>query len=103
MRISLWDRLKGSPVKIIQASCMAALTLCLAGEALADDLQTVGDSESLGFSARLLERITSGFEAERVKGDPSVFVGAIARGGKLAYLQPIGFEDPDKKIPMRPD
>ena len=82
---------------------MAALTLCLAGVALADDLQTVGDSDSLGFSARRLERITSWFEAQSEKGDPSGLVVAIARGGKLAYLQPIGFEDPDKKIPMRPD
>jgi CubicO group peptidase (beta-lactamase class C family) len=96
-------RLKGSPMKIVQASCMVALTLCLAGVALADDLQTVGDPESLGFSARRLERITSWFEAQSEKGDPSGFVVAIARGGKLAYLQPTGFEDHDKKIPMRPD
>ena len=82
---------------------MAALTLCLAGVALADDLQSVGDSDSLGFSARRLERITSWFEAQSKKGDPSGFVVAIARGGKLAYLQPTGFEDHDKKIPMRPD
>jgi hypothetical protein len=33
---------------------MAALMLCLAGVALADDLQTVGNSDSLGFSARRL-------------------------------------------------
>jgi CubicO group peptidase (beta-lactamase class C family) len=90
-------------MKTIQASCMAALTLCLASVALADDLQTVGDSDSLGFSARRLERITSWFEAQTKKGDPSGFVVAIARGGKLAYLQPTGFEDHDKKIPMRPD
>jgi CubicO group peptidase (beta-lactamase class C family) len=99
----VWDCLKGSPVKIIQASCMAALTLCLAGVALADDLQTVGDSDSLGFSARRLERMTSWFRAQSEKGDPSGFVVAIAQGGKLAYLQPIGFEDHDKKTPMRPD
>ena len=90
-------------MKIIQASCMAALTLCLAGVALADDLQTVGDSDSLGFSARRLERITSWFEAQSEKGDPSGFVVGIARGGKLAYLQATGFEDHDKKMPMRPD
>ena len=54
MGIPVWSRLKGSPMKIIQASCMAALTLCLAGAALADDLQTVGDPDSLGFSARRL-------------------------------------------------
>ena len=64
---------------------------------------TVGDPESLGFSARRLERITSWFEARTKKGDPSGFVVAIARGGKLAYLQATGFEDHDKKIPMRPD
>lgn len=71
--------------------------------ALADDLQSVGDPDSLGFSARRLERMTSWFEAQSAKGDPSGFVVAIARGGKLAYLQPTGFADHDKKIPMRSD
>jgi CubicO group peptidase (beta-lactamase class C family) len=103
MRIPVWGRLKNSPMKIIQASCMAAFTLCLAGAALADDLQTVGDPDTLGFSARRLARMTSWFEAQTKKGDPSGFVVAIARGGKLAYLQPTGFADHDKKIPMRPD
>ena len=45
---------------------MAALTLCLAGAALADDLQTVGDPDSLGFSAKRLARITSWFEAQHL-------------------------------------
>ena len=90
-------------MKIIQASCMAALALCLAGTALADDLRAVGDSDSLGFSARRLARITSWFEAQTKKGDPSGFVVAIARDGKLVYLQPTGFADRDRKIPMRPD
>nr|WP_246751872.1 serine hydrolase domain-containing protein [Bradyrhizobium diazoefficiens] len=82
---------------------MAALMLCLGGMAHADDLQTVGDPDSLGFSARRLARMTSWFEAQTKKGDPSGFVVAVARGGKLAYLQPIGFEDHDKKMPMRAD
>src|SRR3954447_27005145 len=90
-------------MKIIRASRMAVLTLCLAGVALADDLQTVGDPDSLGFSARRLARMTSWFEAQSEKGDPSGFVVGIARGGKLAYLQATGFEDLDKKMPMRPD
>jgi len=87
----------------VSLTALAALTLCLAGAALADDLQTVGDPDSLGFSARRLERMTSWFEAQSETGDPSGFVVAIARGGKLAYLQPTGFADHDKKIPMRPD
>ena len=73
------------------------------GAALADDLQTVGDPDSLGFSARRLARMTSWFEAQSEKGDPSGFVVGVARGGKLAYLQATGFEDHDKKMPMRPD
>jgi CubicO group peptidase (beta-lactamase class C family) len=71
--------------------------------ALADDLQSVGDPDGLGFSARRLERMTSWFKAQSAKGDPSGFVVAVARGGKLAYLQAIGFEDHDRTMPMRPD
>src|SRR4051812_35090514 len=89
-------------MKIIQASCMA-LTLCLTGAACAGYLQTVGDPDMTGFSARRLARMTSWFESQTKKGDPSGFVVAIARGGKLAYLQPTGFADHDRKIPMRPD
>ncbi|MGV7215868.1 serine hydrolase [Bradyrhizobium sp. UFLA05-112] len=90
-------------MKIVRASCMAVVMLCLTGAALADDLQTVGDPDSLGFSARRLARITSWFEAQTKKDDPSGFVVAIARNGKLAYLQPTGFADHDKTIPMRAD
>lgn len=84
-------------MKIIQASFMAAITLCLAGTALADDLQIIVDPDSLGFSGRRLGRMTSWFEAQSEKGDPSGFVVGIARGGELAYLQATGFEDHDKK------
>lgn len=91
-------------MKLIQASsCLAALMLCLGGVAHADDLQTVGDPDGLGFSPRRLARMTSWFEAQTKKGDSSGFVVAVARGGKLAYLQPIGFADHDKAIPMRTD
>ncbi|WP_420970186.1 serine hydrolase [Bradyrhizobium sp. B120] len=88
---------------VVLLAALAALTLCPAGAALADDLQTVGDPDSLGFSARRLARMTSWFEAQSEKGDPSGFVVGIARGGKLAYLQATGFEEHDKKMPMRPD
>jgi CubicO group peptidase (beta-lactamase class C family) len=84
-------------------TALTMLTLCLAGAALADDLQIVGNPDTLGFSARRLARMTSWFEAQSQKGDPSGFVVGIVKDGKLAYLQPTGFEDHDKKIPMRPD
>ncbi len=88
---------------VVLFAALAALALGPAGAALADDLQTVGDPDSLGFSARRLARMTSWFEAQSEKGDPFGFVVGIARGGKLAYLQATGFEDHDKKMPMRPD
>ncbi|WP_244064659.1 serine hydrolase domain-containing protein [Bradyrhizobium sp. Ce-3] len=88
---------------VVLLAALAALTLCPAGAALADDLQTVGDPDSLGFSPRRLARMTSWFEAQSEKGDPTGFVVGIARGGKLAYLQATGFEDQDKKTPMRQD
>jgi CubicO group peptidase (beta-lactamase class C family) len=84
-------------------TALTMLTLCLAGAAFADDLQIVGNPDTLGFSARRLARMTSWFEAQSQKGDPSGFVVGIVKDGKLAYLQPTGFEDHDKKIPMRPD
>ncbi|WP_050628754.1 serine hydrolase domain-containing protein [Bradyrhizobium viridifuturi] len=87
----------------VSLTSLVALTLCMGGVALADDLQTVGDPDSLGFSAKRLARMTSWFEAQSQKGDPSGFVVGIVKDGKLAYLQPTGFEDHDKKIPMRPD
>ena len=85
-------------MKVIRATCTIVLMFCLAGVAFADDLTTVGDPKSLGFSAPRLERITSWFAAHSTTGDPSGFVVAIARDGKLAYLQATGFEDQDKKF-----
>jgi len=89
MGIPVWDRLKGSPMKIIQASCMAALTLCLAGVALADDLQTVGDSDSLGFSAPRLARIISWFEAQSEKGDPFAYEIGVSEATIKAHVSAI--------------
>lgn len=103
MGLRLLASSEGLPMKLIQAACLAALMLCLGRVAHADDLQTVGDPDSVGFSARRLARMTSWFEAQTKKGDPSGFVVAVARGGKLAYLQPVGFADHDKAIPMRTD
>lgn len=103
MGLQLLGSSEGLPMKLIQASRMAALMLCLGGVAHAADLQTVEDPDSLGFSARQLARMTSWFEAQTKRGDPSGFVVAVARGGKLAYLQPIGLADHDKTIPMRTD
>lgn len=61
------------------------------------------DPGSLGFSARRLARIAPWYQAQIDAGALPGAVVAIARNGKLAYLQAIGFQDRAKTIPMKPD
>ena len=61
------------------------------------------DPGSLGFSASRLARIAPWYRAQIDAGALPGAVVAIARQGKLAYLQAIGFQDRAKTVPMRPD
>ena len=79
------------------------LALCLSTAAFAGDLATVDNPESLGFSAARLQRIGSWYQARIDAGAFPGAVVAIARNGKLAYLEAIGFQDNAKTIPMKPD
>ncbi|MBV9562343.1 MAG: serine hydrolase [Bradyrhizobium sp.] len=83
-----------------------AIALCVPGAAFADELTTPGDANSLGFSAARLARIAPWYQARFESFSPSDgllpgAVVAIAKGGKLAYLQAIGFQDRAKTIPMK--
>jgi CubicO group peptidase (beta-lactamase class C family) len=83
-----------------------AIALCLSGAACADELATSGDAKSLGFSAARLARIAPWYQARFDAFPPSDglvpgAVVAIAKGGKLALLQAIGFQDRAKTIPMQ--
>jgi CubicO group peptidase (beta-lactamase class C family) len=81
-----------------------ALALCLSTAAFADDLATVNDPQSLGFSAARLARIAPWYQARFDSLSEGLVPGAvvaIAKGGKLAYLQAIGFQDRAKTIPMK--
>src|SRR5450631_3449463 len=87
-------------------SCAAVLALCLSGVAIADDLTTVANPEDVGFSAVLLARIAPWYQARFDSFSPPDglvpgAVVAIAKGGKLAYLQAIGFQDRAKTKPMK--
>jgi CubicO group peptidase (beta-lactamase class C family) len=83
-----------------------AIVLCLLGPAAADELATPGDAGSVGFSAARLARIAPWYQARFDAFPPSTgltpgAVIAIAKGGKLAYLQAIGFQDRAKTVPMK--
>ncbi|KJC36112.1 beta-lactamase [Bradyrhizobium sp. LTSP885] len=93
-------------MKRIASIWTVAIALCLSGAALADDLAAPGDAKSLGFSAARLARIAPWYEARFASFPPSDgllpgAVVAIAKGGKLAYLQAIGFQDRAKTVPMK--
>jgi len=94
-------------VKLIHSLFALALALLFSVSAFADDLTGLSDPRS-GFSSSRLGRIASWYQA-RVDGltasDPTMpgAVVAIAKDGKLAYLQAIGFQDRAKTIPMKTD
>ena len=83
-----------------------AIAVCLFGSAFADELTTPGDAKNLGFSAARLARIAPWYRARFESFPPSDgllpgAVVAIAKDGKLAYLQAMGFQDRAKTIPMK--
>jgi CubicO group peptidase (beta-lactamase class C family) len=80
-----------------------ALAFCLSSAAFAGDLTTADNPENLGFSAARLQRIGSWYQARVDAGELPGAVVAVARNGKLAYLESVGFQDNAKTIPMKPD
>jgi CubicO group peptidase (beta-lactamase class C family) len=64
---------------------------------------TERDPGSLGFSASRLARIAPWYQAQIDAGALPGAVIAIARNGKLAYLQGIGFQDRARTVPIKPD
>jgi CubicO group peptidase (beta-lactamase class C family) len=82
------------------------LVICVSGPAHADELAAAGNPESLGFSSSRLARIAPWYQARFDSFSPSDglvpgAVVAIAKGGKLGYLQAIGFQDRAKTTPMK--
>ena len=61
------------------------------------------DPGTLGFSASRLARIAPWYQTQIDAGALPGAVVAIARNGKLAYLQAIGFQDRARTVPMKPD
>lgn len=92
--------------RLLELSSALVLLLSAAGPAASGDLALAGDPKPLGFSAARLARIAPWYQARFDSFPPSHglvpgAVVAIAKDGKLAYLQAIGFQDRAKTIPMR--
>jgi CubicO group peptidase (beta-lactamase class C family) len=76
---------------------------CIAFSALAQGLPKASQPEDVGFSSERLKRVTSAFQTDVDKGTIPGAVVLIARNGKVAYLEAIGFQDREKKVPMSTD
>ncbi|SHH52672.1 serine hydrolase [Bradyrhizobium erythrophlei] len=84
-------------------ACAALLLLCLPASVLAQSNTSSPDPEGAGFSAKRLGRIAPWYQAQVDAGALASAVVAIARNGKLAYLQAIGTYDRAGKNPLTPD
>jgi CubicO group peptidase (beta-lactamase class C family) len=91
--------------RITLKSLVAAsiVTTCFAFSALAQGLPKASQPENVGLSSERLNRVAKAFQTDVDKGLIPGAVFLIARNGKIAYLEAIGFRDRDKKIPMSTD
>src|SRR6266404_6649036 len=86
--------------RIVLATCMVA---CCAGSVAGQDLGKLSRPEGSGFSTERLARITKLFQADVDKGAIPGAVLLVVRDGKLVYRQALGYQDREKRIPMKAD
>jgi CubicO group peptidase (beta-lactamase class C family) len=88
-------------LSILYLATIGLATIGLATAARAYDIAPVSDPETLGFSPARLARIPAWQQTQVDAGAFSGAVTAIARNGKVAYLQAVGFRDRAKTIPLQ--
>jgi CubicO group peptidase (beta-lactamase class C family) len=81
---------------------LALLFIC-AISVVAQELPKLSRPEEAGFASDRLNRITQFFQSEVDKGAIPGAVLVVARNGKIVYRQAIGYQDREKKIPMKVD
>src|SRR3954451_87126 len=82
---------------------LAVLALAGASVGRAEELTPVANPEQLGFSSSRLQRLTDAYQGYVDRGELPGAVLLIARGDKIAYLRAIGYQDREKKTPMKAD
>src|ERR1700747_3153091 len=82
------------------------LTIFLIGGtslAVAQEFRPVEHPAHLGFSSTRLQRLTQAYQGYVDRGELPGAVLLVAVGDQIAYLQAVGFQDREKKIPMKTD
>lgn len=82
---------------------MSLLVTCLAVSALAQGLPKTDRPEEVGLSSERLKRLTANFQTDVEKGKIPGAVILIARNGRVAYFEAVGFQDREKQLPMKRD
>ena len=59
--------------------------------------------DEVGFSAQRLKRLSGAFQSDVDKGVIPGAVVLVARDGKVAFFEAFGFQDREKRIPMKLD
>lgn len=77
--------------------------ICFAVSSFAQDLPKLSRPEEGGFSSERLNRITTYFQSEVDKGAIPGAVIIVARNGKTVYRNAVGYQDREKKVPMKVD
>jgi CubicO group peptidase (beta-lactamase class C family) len=90
-------------MKFVRPLILAIILISGASLAVAQELTPVAHPEQLGFSAARLQRLTQAYQGYVDRGELPGAVLLIAVGDKIAYLQAVGFQDREKKIPMKTD
>ena len=88
-------------LRVLVGACIIASSLSFAGAA--DPLPTVGQPELVGLSSPRLKRLGDAFKTEVDSNKIAGAVVLIARHGKVAYLEPFGFQDREKQVSMEAD
>src|SRR6266478_5368018 len=86
--------------RTLLAMCVLA---CWARPIFGQSLQESKQREGVGFSSERLARLRTFFQGEFDKGAIPGAVLLVARDGKTVFLQAIGYQDREKRIPMERD
>jgi CubicO group peptidase (beta-lactamase class C family) len=81
----------------------AALAVCWAGVAVAEEPAAVANPQQLGFAPERLHRLGEVYKGYVDRGELPGAVLLVARADKIAYFQAVGFQDREKKTAMKTD
>src|SRR5215475_15677642 len=83
--------------------CAVLVAANLSFPVAAQNLSIAARPDEVGFSAERLKRLSDAFQSDVDKGLIPGAVVLLAREGKIALFEAFGFQDREKRIPMRPD